>query len=69
MLLVAGTADSVVDPGNADRMASKLVNAGGNATVIKYPGTGHIRIILSLVPGFRGMTTLRQDVLDFIHAH
>jgi acetyl esterase/lipase len=69
MLLVAGTADSVVDPGNADRMAAKLVNAGGSATVIKYPGTGHIGIILSLVPGFRRLTTLRQDVLDFIHAH
>jgi len=69
MLLVTGTADSMVDSGNTDRMASKLVNAGGIATVIKYPGIGHIGIILSLVPGFRGMTTLRRDVLDFIHAH
>jgi hypothetical protein len=59
----------VVSPGNADRMAAKLVHAGGSATVIKYPGTGHIGIILSLVPGFRGLTPLRQDILDFIHAH
>ena len=42
---------------------------GGSATVIKYPGTGHIGIILSLVPDFRRLTTLRQDVLDFIHMH
>jgi acetyl esterase/lipase len=69
MLLVAGTADSVVSPGNADRMAAKLTNAGGSATVIKYSGTGHIGIILSLVPVFRGMTPLRQDIADFIHAH
>jgi hypothetical protein len=37
--------------------------------VIKYPGVGHIGIILSLAPGFRGRTTLRQDMLDFIHSH
>jgi acetyl esterase/lipase len=69
MLLVAGTADSVVGPGNADRMAARLTAHGSEAKVIKYPGAGHIGIILSLAPGFRGNTTLRQDMLDFIHAH
>jgi acetyl esterase/lipase len=68
MLLVAGSDDGTVSPGNADRMAAKLIAEGGHAKVIKYPGIGHIGIILSLVPGFRGMTTLRQDMLDFIHA-
>jgi acetyl esterase/lipase len=69
MLLTAGTDDSVVGPGNADRMAARLKSFGNEANVIKYPGTGHIGIILSLAPGFRGRTTLRQDMLDFIHAH
>ena len=69
MLLVAGSDDGTVDPGNSDRMAAKLRANGGTARVIKYPGTGHIGIILSLAPGFRGRTTLRQDMQDFINAH
>ena len=69
MLLTSGTGDSVVDPGNADRMAAKLKASGSKARVIHYPGVGHIGIILSLVPGFRSHTTLRQDMLDFISSH
>ncbi|MDB5736193.1 MAG: alpha/beta hydrolase [Alphaproteobacteria bacterium] len=69
MLLVAGDADATVGPGNSDRMAARLKSFGNQAQVIKYPGVGHIGIILSLAPGFRGRTTLRQDILDFIHAH
>ena len=69
MLLASGSADSVVQPGNADRMAVKLKAAGGEAKVIHYPGVGHIGIILSLAPGFRGHTSLRQDMLDFIRSH
>ena len=69
MLLAAGDADATVGPGNADRMAARLKAHGSEVKVIKYPGIGHIGIILSLAPGFRGRTTLRQDMLDFIHAH
>jgi hypothetical protein len=50
-------------------MAAKLKAAGGETKVIHYPGIGHIGIILSLAPLFRGKTTLRQDMLDFIHSH
>jgi acetyl esterase/lipase len=69
MLLVTGTDDSVVGPGNTDRMAAALGAHGDNAKVIHYPGVGHIGIILSLVPGFRGRTTLRQDIATFIQNH
>ena len=69
MLLVTGTADSTVNQGNSDRMAAKLKSFGSEAIVIKYPGIGHIGTILSLVPGFRSTTSLRQDMLDFIHSH
>jgi hypothetical protein len=30
---------------------------------------GHVGIILSLAPGFRGKTTLREDMLRFIQSH
>jgi acetyl esterase/lipase len=69
MLLVAGDADATVGPGNSDRMAARLRQFSDQAQVIKYPDVGHIGIILSLAPGFRGRTTLRQDMLDFIHSH
>jgi len=69
MLLATGTADTTVDQGNTDRMAAKLASFGSDVKVIKYPGSGHIGTILSLVPGFRGATSLRQDVINFIRSH
>ena len=69
MLLVTGTDDTTVRPGNSDRMAAKLKAQGSSAEVIKYPGVGHIGIILSLAPGYRGKTTLREDMLRFIQSH
>jgi acetyl esterase/lipase len=69
MLLAAGEDDQTVGPHNTDDMAAKLKSVGSEVAVIKYPGTGHIGIILSLVPGFRGKTTLRQDMINFIRAH
>jgi len=69
MLLATGTDDSTVGPGNSDRMGAKLKSFGNIAQVIHYPGVGHIGIILSLVPGFRDRTTLRQDIIKFIHTY
>jgi dipeptidyl aminopeptidase/acylaminoacyl peptidase len=67
MLLVTGTADTTVAPHNSDDMAAKLKSFGSAVRVIRYPGIGHTGVILSLVPGFGGITRLRQDMLDFIH--
>jgi acetyl esterase/lipase len=69
MLLIAGDADSVVRPGNADRMAAKLKSTGNSAAAVHYAGVGHIGIILSLLPGFRGNTPLREDITTFIQSH
>ena len=68
-LLLTGDADDTVGPGNSDRMAARLRTLGNSATVVKYPGVGHIGIILSLVPGFRGKAALREDVVGFIQSH
>ena len=66
MLLAYGTADTVVDPGNSIRLAAKLRSFESPVTLKAYPHTGHIGIILSLVPGLRWTTSLRKDMLDFI---
>lgn len=65
-LLATGDGDSTVDPGNTVRMAARWRSQGGMVREIHYPRVGHIGIILSLAPGFRGRTSLRQDMVDFI---
>ena len=69
MLLVHGTGDDTVGVGNTRRMTAKLQSFGSDVTKIEYPGIGHIGIILSLAPGFRDNTTLREDIVKFVMSH
>ena len=69
MLLATGTDDDTVRPGNTTRMAAKLQSFGSEVEVKQYPGVGHIGIIVSLAPGFRGKTSLRDDVTNFVMTH
>lgn len=69
MLLVTGDDDGTVYPRNTVSMAAKLRAFSSPVREVHYPGTGHVGIVLSLVPGFRGATNLRQDMLDFIRTH
>lgn len=69
MLLVTGDDDGTVYPRNTASMAAKLRAFSSPVQEAHYPGTGHVGILLSLVPGFRGTTNLRQDMLDFIRSH
>ena len=69
MLLAAGTDDTVVDPSNTSRLGARLRSFGSPVEEKFYPGIGHIGIILSLAPGLRGMTTLRDDMIRFVENH
>jgi acetyl esterase/lipase len=69
MLLVTGGEDSTVAPSNTKSMAAKLTSFGSEVREIHYRGVGHVGVILSLVPGFRRITRLRQDMIDFIQSH
>jgi acetyl esterase/lipase len=69
MLLVTGGEDSTVAPSNTKSMAAKLTSFGSEVREIHYRGIGHVGVILSLVPGFRRITRLRQDMIDFIRSH
>jgi acetyl esterase/lipase len=69
MLLAYGTDDQTVSPKNSIKMAAKLRSFGSEVEVKSYPGVGHIGIILSLAPGFRGNTTLRDDIVQFVMTH
>ena len=69
MLLAWGLADGTVGAKNIDNMEARLKAVGSPVETHRYPGTGHIGIILSLIPGFRGRTTLRDDMARFIQSH
>jgi acetyl esterase/lipase len=69
MLLAWGLEDGTVGHKNIDNMEGALKRAGSPVETKRYPGTGHVGIILSLIPGFRGRTTLRQDMAAFIQSH
>ena len=68
MLLAWGTGDGTVGAANIDHMEAKLKSAGSPVETHRYPGVGHIGIILSLAHGFRGRTTLHRDMLRFIRS-
>jgi acetyl esterase/lipase len=69
MLLAYGTDDETVRPKNTINMAEKLRSFGSEVEVKSYPGVGHIGIVLSLAPGFRGNTSLREDIAQFVMTH
>jgi acetyl esterase/lipase len=66
MLLLTGSADDTVEPGNAARMTARLRRFDSPVKEIVYPGVGHIGIILSLAPGFRGRIPLQNDIAAFV---
>lgn len=69
MLLMHGTADTVVRPGNSRRLAAALAKAGAPVELKLYPGKSHIDTIKSLSPLFRGATTALADSIAFFDAH
>ncbi|MEO7277197.1 MAG: alpha/beta hydrolase, partial [Sphingomicrobium sp.] len=69
MLLMHGTADTIVQPRNSRRLAAALKAAGATAELKLYPGKSHIDTIKSLSPVFRGTTSALTDSIAFFTAH
>ena len=69
MLLAYGSDDETVGPKNAINMAKRLEILGSAVELHRYPDVGHIGLVLSLAPGFRGNTTLRADVARFVERY
>ncbi|MEO8811650.1 MAG: alpha/beta hydrolase [Caulobacteraceae bacterium] len=66
ILLLAGSADTVVDPGNATRLAAAITARGGAARARLYPGVGHVGMIVDILAPFRGRARVLDDLLSFI---
>jgi acetyl esterase/lipase len=69
MLLMHGTADTVVRPRNSERLAAALTKAGATVELNLYPGKSHIDTIKSLSPLFRGTTSALADSIAFFNTH
>jgi acetyl esterase/lipase len=65
-LLVSGTADTRVDPANADRLARRLRASGNEAEVIHYTGMGHTTIIGAFAAPLRFLVPILADVVGFL---
>lgn len=65
-LLLTGSADRVVEAGNALRLAARLRAAGNVATARIYPGVGHSLIVAALAPVLRLLVPVWRDIDRFI---
>ncbi len=66
MLLMHGTADTVVRPYNSERLAAKLTSLGAPVELRLYRGKAHIDTVKSLSPAFRGSTPALADAIAFL---
>jgi len=69
LLLLAGSADKEVDPGNSTRMAAAVTAKGGQARAKIYPGIGHVGILGAILEAFRHRAPTLADTVDFILGH
>ncbi|MES2057119.1 MAG: alpha/beta hydrolase [Pseudomonadota bacterium] len=69
LLLAAGTADTVVRPYNAERLAKKLHDLGAPVTLRLYPGQSHNDLVMGLSKPFRGRSPTLRESSDFLKAN
>jgi acetyl esterase/lipase len=69
MLLMHGSADTVVRPRNSERLTAALRDAGATAELKLYPRKSHIDTIKSISPLFRRSTTALADSVAFFNPY
>ena len=68
MLLLAGRADRTVDPANSVRLAARIRERGGLASVELYGGVDHREIIGAFAPALRFLAPSLADSARFMRA-
>jgi acetyl esterase/lipase len=69
MLLLQGGRDTVVEPGNATRLAGKIRKLGGQARAIVYGCRDHASVALALAAPFHWLAPVLKDSVDFFREH
>lgn len=68
-LLVYGSDDTTVDPGNSLRLAAALKSVGRPASLRAYPGVGHSRVVLGFSAPLARAVPVTDDVMRFIESN
>jgi len=68
MLLLHGQDDETVLVANTLNLSEAIQQAGGSASYVIYPNTGHIGIVLALARRFRHIAPVLNDTAAFIEA-
>ncbi len=66
MLLLRPANDSVVDPGNSARLATRIEIKGGKALLKTYDRVGHLSIIGTFSPLLSFLAPARDDFIEFV---
>jgi acetyl esterase/lipase len=66
ILLIHGTADTIVYPSNSEHLAAAWRRAGAPAELKLYPGVGHIDVIAAMSGLLSGRAPTRADVLAWL---
>ena len=69
MLLMAGRNDTVVKPGNSERLAARIRQKGGEAQVVMFDKLSHPLIVGALAGPLTFLAPVRKLTADFIDAH
>ncbi len=69
LFLATDTADTVVRPGNTERLAEKVRVAGGSVETREYKGLSHELLVGAIAAPLRLLAPVLRDVTDFIRAH
>ncbi len=66
MLLLRPANDSVVDPGNSARLATRIEIKGGKAMLKTYDRVGHLSILGTFSPLLSFLAPARDDFIEFV---
>ena len=66
LLLATGTDDTTVLPANSERLARAIEGAGGEVTLVRYPGMGHVGIVAAIAQPVPGSDAVFGDIRAFL---
>ena len=68
LLLLVGKKDTLVSPGNTERLAAKVESKGGPVKMVEYADYGHTEMVLKLAAPLRGDGVVLDTVAEFIRS-
>jgi acetyl esterase/lipase len=67
-LLIHGGDDDIVEAGNSERLAGRLMAHGVSVTLRSYAGVGHGRVVVALAPPLDFIAATLDDCIAFVES-